>query len=264
MVAKWRHEAQMHDIAYDAIASFSGIAGVAVMDARSATVIAAGGDDVFPTASTIKVHLLAYLFDLAASGAIDVDARGPVGPRVGGSGVLRYMASVQHLSWRDLATLMIVASDNTATNRIIERLGFDGVREFLDRLSLLHTTLERMMMDVDATSEGRDNRATPREIVQMLEHLRSGPSIRAEARAQSLQVLCIRKPAALAAAAPPGALVACKPGSLDGVRSEAGIVTLGETSLIVSVMTRDGPAAADHDAWMAKTCRRLLFPVANG
>src|SRR5207253_987272 len=80
-------------------------------------------DELFPSASVIKLPLVMTLYADATRGLIDLDERVAVGDRVDGSGVLRHMRDVERLSLRDLAMLAIIVSDNTATNRLIERIG---------------------------------------------------------------------------------------------------------------------------------------------
>src|SRR6266851_4870534 len=69
------------------------------------------------------------------------------------------------LTLRDLATMMVAVSDNSATNVLIDRVGFDNVNAMLEGLGLHGTRLRRKMMDLKAASEGRENVSTPREMM---------------------------------------------------------------------------------------------------
>src|SRR5690606_32701401 len=98
---------------------FGGVAGVAVLDLKSGARVGINEDITFPAASTIKIDLIAALFDLHERGEVNVDERVRVTSNVPGSGVLAYLDDVVELTWRDLANLMILVSDNSATNMIM-------------------------------------------------------------------------------------------------------------------------------------------------
>src|SRR5688572_7435183 len=102
------------------------------------------------------------LYADAARGLLDLDERVPVGERVDGSGVLRHMGDVEGLSLRGLALLAIIVSDNTATNRLIERIGVDRVGERLREWDCPKTRLSRKMFDFEAAKRGNENLMTAR------------------------------------------------------------------------------------------------------
>lgn len=77
--------------------------------------------------------------------------------KVGGGGALQEINEEIELSLLDLARLMITLSDNTATNLLIEKLGFDVINKEADRLNLKATVLQRKMMDFEAARAGREN-----------------------------------------------------------------------------------------------------------
>src|SRR5439155_1699343 len=114
-----------------ALATLPGEAGAFASDADGRALFCEGEDELFPSASVIKLPLVMTLYADATRGLIDLDERVAVGDRVDGSGVLRHVRDVERLSLRDLAMLAIIVSDNTATNRLIERIGVDRVGERL-------------------------------------------------------------------------------------------------------------------------------------
>src|SRR5260370_18404748 len=75
---------------------------------------------------------------------------------------------VTRVTLRDLATMMVAVSDNSATNVLIDRVGMDKVIAMLDSLNLPHTRLRRKMMDLEAAKQGRENISTPREMMPLL------------------------------------------------------------------------------------------------
>lgn len=182
-------------------------------------------DEVFPAASVIKIPLVMTLYADAAEGRLSLDERCAVGARVDGSGVLRHLPGLADLTLRDLAMLTVIVSDNTATNRLIERVGLDRVAERLRDWGCTGTRLGRAMFDVEAAQRGADNVMVPREMAGLLLRLLRGDCA---GRATSDAVLAVlertQDDALLRRYLPAGARVAHKTGSLDAVRNDAGIV----------------------------------------
>ena len=92
-------------------------------------------------ASTIKVPVLCLLFRDAEQGRVDLSQTLVVSKenRVGGSGILQSLRPELEMSIFDLASLMMVLSDNIATNQIIDIVGMDRVREFCKEKGLYNT-----------------------------------------------------------------------------------------------------------------------------
>src|SRR5438552_89725 len=175
----------------------------------------------------------------------ELEARVAVGDRVDGSGVLRHMRDVDRLSLRDLATLAVIVSDNTATNRLIERIGVDRVGERLREWGCPKTRLSRKMYDFEAAKRGHENVMTARETVSLLVRLQRGEC---EDRATSDAVLAVveqcQDRTMLLRYLPYGAKVPHKTGTLDESRNDAAIVP-GERPVIVAGFPRQrrGPGA---------------------
>ena len=195
-------------------------------------------DELFPSASLIKLPLVMTLYADATRGLIDLDERLAVGDRVDGSGVLRHIRDVERLSLRDLAMLAIIVSDNTATNRLIERIGVDRVAERLREWGCPKTRLSRKMYDFEAAKRGHENVMTARETVSLLVRLQRGEC---EDRPTSDAVLAVLEQCQdrtmLLRYLPYGAKVPHKTGTLDESRNDAAIVP-GERPVIVAAFTR--------------------------
>jgi beta-lactamase class A len=210
----------------DAIAaSVDGIMGYAVLDLQSGERLGRLENEVFPTASTIKLGILYELFRQADDGRLQLDRPEPLDRRtmVGGAGILRELTTPS-LSLRDHATLMIVLSDNTATNVLIERLGLQTITRRLEELGLTRTKLRRRMIDTEAALRGEENVSSPADLVRLLELLKEGEGLRPESHAALLEVLTKTKSSPMLDGLPSGIRVASKPGTLEGVRVDAGIV----------------------------------------
>lgn len=222
------------------VAGFDGVAGVVVEDLACTARIAINADEVFPAASSIKIQLLAAALELHAAGEIDLDQVLVVAPeaKVSGSGVLCYLQDHVELSIRDLLTLMIIVSDNTATNMIIDLVSLERAGWFLDRWGLDGTRIARKMQDREAYAADRDNLSTPRDMVRMLRLLYEGEQLAAGVGAECLRILEKPKRGYLAAAVPPGTRVASKPGGMEFVRCDAGLIGLKRRPYAIAIMTK--------------------------
>src|SRR5690349_21475056 len=145
------------------------VVGVAIVDLTDQRSFYLNADAVYPTASTIKIAVLAELYrqNEHGSGAklgdlYTVNAKDGVGTE----GILQDMTpGVARITNRDLALLMVSLSDNSATNVLIDRVGMDNVNTWLGQMGMQQTRLRRHMLDVKAAQEGRENTATPRELI---------------------------------------------------------------------------------------------------
>ncbi len=115
-------------------AGFSGDAGVSAIQLTNGDSIAIRADVVFPTASAIKVLILVALHRAAEDGDLDLAERVEISAasHLLGSGVLAHLGPGLCPTLGDLGVLMMMLSDNTATNVLIERLGVDRINESAD------------------------------------------------------------------------------------------------------------------------------------
>jgi beta-lactamase class A len=121
-----KFRAQLADISRRA----EGVVGVAVIDLVSGERFGVNETLVFPQGSAIKIPLLIELFRQADAGHLSLTERVPIraSDQVGGTGVAQWFGDAEStLSWHDLAVLMIVLSDNTATNLVINKVGMPAV-----------------------------------------------------------------------------------------------------------------------------------------
>src|SRR5207302_7943808 len=125
------------------------------------------------------------------------------------------------LSLSAYATVMVVGSDNTATNVLIGVLGMNAVTASMNALGLTETKLRRHMLDLAAARRGDENVSTPAEIVRLLEAIWKGDGLSASSRQEALALLEKPKASRLRRALPPGVEAADKPGELEGVRVDA-------------------------------------------
>jgi beta-lactamase class A len=219
---------------------FPGVAGVCVRDLKRGSGLSIRGDEEFPTASTIKIHVLTQLLLRAERGEIDLDELLCLTPDldVPGSGILTYLEGQVELSWLNVAILMIIVSDNTATNLCIDLAGVEATNALVRDMGLARTTLRRKMQDQDAVARNLENTATPLELVEMLDLLYRGEPTPGVAE-RCLSILKKPKGGPLFNRALPATLpLANKPGGMERVRCDAGIVYLPRRPYALSVMTK--------------------------
>jgi beta-lactamase class A len=220
--------------------NLDGVLGVAILDLTTGQKYFLHADEVLPTASSIKIAILAELYRQAQQGKIRLGDLYTLqsSDLVGGSSVAGALTpGVTRLTIRDVAALMISVSDNSATNIIIDRIGMENVNALLDSLGLTHTRLRRKMMDVKAAAEGRENISTPREMVQLLEDLYRGKILNKQMTDDFFALLSVHKESYIPRELPEDLRVANKPGELEGVRNDSGIVFTGNRPFAISVMT---------------------------
>ena len=217
-----------------------GVLGVAILDLSTGHKLLLNADEVLPTASSIKIAILAELYRQAQQGKLKLTDLYTLqsSDLVGGSGIANALTpGVTRLTLRDVAALMISVSDNSATNIIIDRVGMDNVNALLDTLNLSRIRLRRKMMDLKAASEGRENVASPREMMLLLEALYRGNVLNKSLTDDFFNLLSIHKESYIPRELPEDLRVANKPGELEGVRNDSGIVFTGSRPYVISVMT---------------------------
>ena len=243
-----------------------GVLGVAAIDLTTRRTLTLDADSVFPQASAIKIPILVTLFRAARAGAFRLADTVTLTEKdaVGGSG--RFAKRLQRgpltLSVRDLAAAMIEWSDNTATNRLIAMLGRERVNRTMDELGFPKTRLMRVMMDSAAAARDEENVSTPMEMARLMESIWSNQAADAESCREMLEILKLTDKE-MKGGVPDGVEVAAKPGVLDGVRCEIGIVFLERRPFALAVMTAYLDRSRNPVAEVTELVFRHFEKVAN-
>jgi beta-lactamase class A len=135
---------------------------------------------------------------------------------------------------------MIIVSDNTATNLCIDWATIDGVNDMLGRLGLANTVLRRKMQDHDSVREGNENLTTPADVVRFLGLLYSGQGLSSSVCEETLRILKKPKRGYMGPGLPEDIVIASKPGGMDKVRNDAGIVYQKRRPYALCIMTAYG------------------------
>lgn len=203
--------------------------------------VGVGENRVFPSASLIKVLVLAELLRQVDAGKISLKQTVLVRDEdlVEDSDFVRREGAPGLLPVGELAEGMISESDNAATNCLISLVGQDSVNALARNLELKHTFLGRKMMDFEARSRGEDNLTSASDMVGLLAELWGGRLLSPGSRELALGFLGRQKlSSALPISLPPGARFAHKTGELEGIEHDAGIVFLPGRSFALALLTQ--------------------------
>ncbi len=264
-----------------------GTVGVMVQELPGGRTLTRNHDEVFPTASTLKVPMLYELYRQADAGAIDLTERVTLrhATRTAGSGVFQHLDDGLQPTIRDLSELMIIVSDNWATDLIYERVGKDNLASTMQTLGMEQTHLPMnihelfsALADVDPSdpkvdyhflkeylktyepapdnvglaADARNDTSTPADMIRLLACIDRGEGISTEAREGIIRTLKNQNfgqiiPARL----PEGRDIetAHKTGSLKGIKNDVGIVYSPEITYAIAFMSKgqgDIPEVVDR------------------
>ena len=182
-------------------------------------------DVPFGAASVIKLPIMIEAFRQIEAGLIDPDGEYILRPadKLPPCGVLTFMHDGLRVSLMDLITLMIIVSDNTATNMVIDIVGMENVNRTLLAYGATGTVLRRRLFDREASARGVQNSVTARDIGRLLEGLYRGEVVSPAASRRMLEILMAQQlngkfPFFL------DCDIAHKTGEDDGITHDAGII----------------------------------------
>lgn len=232
--------------------NLDGVMGVAIRDLTTGEEILLNANMSFPTGSSIKIPVLIELHKQAAAGKYKLtDQRWLESTdKVGGSGVINNFGDhTSQLSLNDLAVLMVVLSDNTATNMLIDQTGMANVNTTLDQLGLKEIRLQRKMIDLAASGRGNENIATPFAAMELMAKLYKGEVVSRKLSDDVLTFLKLRKGSPIPKLIPSTVAIANKPGGIEGVACDWAIVYVPNRPFAITVMTNyNGETANAEDA----------------
>ncbi len=239
-----------------AIAAFQGSVSLYAKNLSTSESYGIREDERVRTASTIKLPIMASIFAAVERGEARFDELLTLkdSGKVSGSGVIREFSDGLRLPVRDLMHVMIVVSDNSATNLLLDRFPAEGVNREMDKLGLKQTRSLRKVMSGDEdpggwSAAGRlaENKrfglgvSTPREMVALLEKLHRGEVVTAAASKQMIEILKRQQYKDGIGRRLDGDWVASKSGALDHLRSDVGLVYAPGGPLAIAITADDLP-----------------------
>jgi D-alanyl-D-alanine carboxypeptidase (penicillin-binding protein 5/6) len=241
-------ESGLPDLLRPLIAAHKGQVAVAVKHLDKGEEFTHNADTVMPTASLIKLAVMATAYRLVDAGKLDLDRTLTLRAedKVPVSGVLTaHFSAGAKFTVRDALQLMIAFSDNTATNLVLEQIG--GLRttaETMEQLGYPNTKIHAQVYRRDTSVFPERSRqyglgsTTPREMIRLLEQLhRRQLATPASCEAMLRHLTACEDKDLLARELPPAAKLAHKTGAVDAVRTDAGILSTPAGPIAICVMT---------------------------
>ena len=229
--------------------------------------------EIFPTASSIKIYVLFTLLVKAGANQLSLADRIEFSSASAkpGSGVLFHLDPGLRPTLKDLATLMMMISDNSALTMLMDYLGLDSINEEISRIGLEHTSIGDWSNFKENYSDSFSFGAgTPREFVSFLLRMRRGELLPAALQKTFWDILRIQKyieplrrflpasPWAREFDLPEPIWVASKSGVLDDCSTESGFIKVHAGGWAISIMTRDLP---DVSSDPHNTSERLISDI---
>ena len=257
--------------------SYQGKMSVFVDDLRGHTV-EIGADEEFETASTIKAYILAVLYLQASRGKASLEEKITYKKEhfVDGSGMLRALGVGASLKVKDAATMMIICSDNIATNMVIDYLGLDTINAGIKEMGFAHTVLHNPLHfdiydDLGTT--------TPRDYASLFAQVARGTLVSPEASAEMLAIFRQQHYNTMLTrdfpqfyldceetGEPELIWVASKSGSMNACRNDGGIVHTPYGEYVIVLMNKDFHDIIEYNehpamVYGAKVSRMILDQV---
>ncbi len=244
----------------DTIASLPGNIGFYYKNLVTGKTVSYQPDAQLKAASVIKLPMMIEAFRQFEAGMLSPDDPATVRreDKVPPSGVLTFLHDGLTVSVLDLVTLMIIVSDNTATNILMDILGIENVNNTLASLGAQTTRLRRKMYDREGAARGLQNHIAAGEIGMLLEKLYLGQAVSPESDAQMIDILKAQQvngkiPARFCETID----IAHKTGEDSGITHDVGIV-YAETPFILCCCSNNADVPA-VEGWM----RDLAWELAH-
>ena len=233
------------------VSQFKGKVSLYAKNLDTGAIYELGGDDRVSTASTIKIAIMVEAFARVSEGKAKWTDELILTKekKVGGSGILEEFADGLHLTFRDAVTLMMIMSDNTATNLVIDVLSADAVNARMESLGLKETRLMRRVFGGGESIEGKKEeskrfglgRTTPREMVALLEKLERGEVVSSAASKEMLELMKREQGTNGLWREQWRVPKATKSGALDALRSNIGIIYHPRGRIAIAITCSEMP-----------------------
>jgi beta-lactamase class A len=275
---------------------FNGVIGVSVKNLDTGEYAEVNGDMLFPTASVFKVPVIVEFFRQIDNNRIKIEDQTLLREKdkVPGSGILKELSEGMPVSYKDLLSLMMIVSDNTATDIIVKKVGFENINNTMRELGLNDTkvtkycrqilfdlvglnNLELEEMTINVFNEATENRyysgswslktkdnnvSTPKEMTRLLELITEGKAASEESCQKILEIMakCQTGPYRIPKYLPSKEVILQrKTGSLPGIRNDVGIITIKERGkiYIISCFTREAENNYEAEEVIARISQKV-------
>ncbi len=217
----------MEDKIREMASDLEGNIGLYYKDLSSGKSIGINENEPFLAASVIKLTVLIEAFKQNELGKLSFDGLVVVSreDKLPSCGSLTYMHDGIEVTVRDLCVLMIIQSDNTATNIMIKKLGMENINKTVKDLGLEKTHLNRLLFDSEEQKKGKENYISPREMGMLLEMMWKGELVSKEASHEMLEILKMQQiNHKIPYFIPKGIKIAHKTGEDSGITNDVALV----------------------------------------
>ena len=239
-------------------------AGVFLVDLDTGSYLNFNGDTAFASASTIKVPILVAFFQAVEDGKVQLDQTLTLKSEhiVGGSGEMQDDAPGKKYSALEVAKKMIVVSDNTATNMMIELLGgAEVLNQHFANWGLRATVLRNNLPDLEGT-----NTTSPQDLINIIAQIDRGSLVSVKSRDRILQIMRQTKnDSLLPRGLGEGSVIAHKTGNINTMLADAGMVDLPNGKrYLVAVMVKHPPETEKPAQTLIRDISRMSYRYLNG
>ena len=242
-----------------------GTVSVAVRDIKNAFNFDYHESERVWSASTIKIPILVEAVRRLGEGTVSLDTPFSLDDedRTPGSGVLRYMHGGMPLTYKDLMVLMVITSDNLATNMLIDYLTPARITATMRRFGYTRTEVQRKLYDYEGMERGLDNWIAAGEIADLCRRVYLKQAAGGEWDELALEIMGWQlDKERLRLLLPDAAQVANKPGEREMTMHDGGIVSTGGFCYSICVTTHGWQCRSDAFMTIARLSR-LVYDAAD-
>ncbi|MDP8934898.1 MAG: class A beta-lactamase-related serine hydrolase, partial [Cyanobacteriota bacterium] len=238
-------------------------AGIFLVDLDTGSYLNFNGDTAFASASTIKIPILVAFFQAVDEGRVQLDQTLTLKSEhiVGGSGEMQDQAPGKKYSALEVAQKMIVVSDNTATNMMIELLGgAEVLNQNFANWGLRATVLRNNLPDLEGT-----NTTSAQDLINIIAQIDRGNLVSVKSRDRILQIMRqTRNDSLLPKGLGEGSVIAHKTGNIDTMLADAGMVDLPNGKrYLVAVMVKHSPETEKQAQTLIRDISRMSYRYLN-
>ena len=238
-------------------------AGIFVVDLDTGSYLNFNGDAPFASASTIKVPILVAFFQAVDEGKVQLDQMLTLKSEhiVGGSGEMQDDAPGKKYSALEVVKKMIVVSDNTATNMMIELLGgAEVLNQHFATWGLRATVLRNNLPDLEGT-----NTTSPKDLINIIAQVDRGNLVSVKSRDRIFQIMRqTQNDSLLPKGLGEGAVIAHKTGNINTMLADAGMVDLPNGKrYLVAVMVKHPPETEKPAQTLIRDISRMSYRYLN-
>lgn len=238
-------------------------AGIFLVDLDTGSYLNFNGDVSFASASTIKVPILVAFFQAVDEGKVKLDQMLTLGEEhiAGGSGEMQDDSPGTKYSALEVARKMIVVSDNTATNMMIELLGgAEALNQQFANWGLSATAIRNKLPDLEGT-----NTTSPKDLINIMAQVDRGNIVSVKSRDRILQIMRqTQNDSLLPKGLGPGATIAHKTGNINLMLADAGMVDLPNNKrYVVAVMVKHSAETEKAAGSLIRDISRISYRYLN-